>query len=507
MMRLSYSFVMLIIRKFHCILLVTVLWAGFSSGFAETNVVSYARRSVVKIYVTIQKENYAMPWQSHIPSRATGTGFVIKGRRLLTNAHIVSNARFIQVQKDGHAKRYTATVEYFGHDCDLAVLRVEDETFFQNTVTTEFADRMPELNDEVYVLGYPMGGTRLSITKGVVSRIDYSTYSHSGVDQHLVLQVDAAINPGNSGGPVIFNGKVAGLAFQGLSWGENIGYAIPMPVLNHFLDDIRDGTYNGYPELGAGFMDTRNTALRTDLGLTEERTGVVIYYLDPFGSAVDKLRIGDVLLSIDGHPIANDGTIQLEGNSIVFAELLERKQWGDSALFNVWRDGKEQQISLDLKNPCDPFVFRNIYNERPDYFVVGGLVFAPLTREYLRASNRGSSHINRQQLAYYAQYAKVDGLYRGRDEFVVLIRRLAHSVNTYAEGFVNGIVATVNGRKISNLSDVAQAVDSVKEGFHVVKFEGIEDSLVLDAKKAASADPQIFEAYGISSRKHLGDTE
>ena len=173
---------------------------------------------VVKIYATFQAEDYTTPWQTGRPGSGTGTGFVIAKRRILTNAHVVSNARFLEVSRDGQPGRYLARVAFIAHDCDLAALTVDDPAFFDGITPLSLAKAIPSLNDEVTVLGYPTGGDRISVTRGVVSRIDYSGYSHSGVDQHLVLQVDAAINPGNSGGPILFDRRVVGLAFQGLAW-------------------------------------------------------------------------------------------------------------------------------------------------------------------------------------------------------------------------------------------------------------------------------------------------
>jgi S1-C subfamily serine protease len=466
------------------------------------------RDSVVKIYVTVQRPDFALPWQSGHPVNASGSGFLIHKRRILTNAHIVSNARLIQVQKNGNPRRFDARVLFAGHDCDLAVLAVDDEAFFEGMREAEFSDDLPKLNDEVTVLGFPMGGTRLSITKGIVSRIDYSGYSHSGVDQHLVLQVDAAINPGNSGGPVIFRDKVVGLAFQVLRWGENIGYSIPIPVIEHFLADVDDGTYHGYPELGVAFMDTRNPALRRDLALPADRTGAVVTYIDPFGSAKGHLRCRDVLLSIDGYVIANDGTVELEGNTVIFAEFVERKQWGDSVELKVWRDGAETDLTVPLTNPYDPFIYRNEYDKLPEYYVAGGLVFCPLNREYLRTLGREvASSRNNLQLVYYSEYVKVDDLYKDRDEFVVLTRRLPHPVNTYAEGFLNGIVTDVNGVTVRKLEDVKRGILGNTNEFHVIKFAGMEDSLVMPVSAARHADRQIFLKYAVSSAEYFEDAE
>ena len=452
---------------------------------------------VVKIYATFQAEDYTTPWQTGRPGSGTGTGFVIAKRRILTNAHVVSNARFIEVSRDGQPRRYLARVAFIAHDCDLAALTVDDPAFFEDITPLSLAKAIPTLNDEVTVLGYPTGGDRISVTRGVVSRIDYSGYSHSGVDQHLVLQVDAAINPGNSGGPILFNRRVVGLAFQGLAWADNIGYAIPLPVIEHFLADIADGTYHGYPELGAFFLPTRNRALRQSLALPEDASGVALYYIDPFGYAMGHLQAGDVLLEIDGHAIANDGNIALNGDHVLFAELLERKQWGDAVDFSVWRQGDAIDLTIPLTTPYDPFTYRNEYDRHPEYFVYGGLVFAPLSRDFLRTVDSQSSDANAQQLFYYSRYAKQDGLVNDRDQFVVLIRRLPHSVNTYTDAFMNGVVARVNGQAITQLQDVEAALAQPQEGFHLLEFEGMKQTLVLDAAAADKAAEPIMSRYGI----------
>jgi S1-C subfamily serine protease len=455
--------------------------------------------SIVKIYVTIQREDYDQPWQSMQPASGNGSGFVISGQRILSNAHVVSDARFIEVQREGDPRKYEAQVSMIGHDCDLAVLTVKDSRFFAGTRPLPFGKTLPNLDDEVIVLGYPMGGTRISLTKGVVSRLDYSLYSHSGVDAHLVLQVDAAINPGNSGGPVLFNGEVIGLAFQGLANAQNIGYAIPLPVINHFLADIQDGVYHGYPELGVQHWDMRNSALRAELKLSDTQTGVGVAYVDPFGSAAGVLQARDVLMAIDKHPIANDGTIQIDGNAVEFTELIERKQCGDSVRLGVWRNGAAQDIAVPLKSGKDPFMFRFDYGHRPEYCTVGGLVFAPLSRGYLATLGPELNSRAAQHLFYLTQYAKPDGLYTNREQFVVLIARLPAPVNTYAEDYLNQIVAEVNGQPIRRMADLLGAFAQPTNGFHVIRFEGNDSRLVFDAASVTRSERLILQQYMVTA--------
>jgi len=205
--------------------------------------------SVVMILAVNQDYDFATPWKKGQMGRGTGSGFIIDGNRILTNAHNVANYRYLEVKKQNLAKRYPAQVQFVGHDCDLALITVADPEFFSGTVPLAFG-ALPEMNSTVQTCGFPMGGRQVSMTEGVVSRLETSAYSHSEASQHLVVQTDAAINPGNSGGPVLQDGKVVGVAFQGLSSAENIGYMIPTTVISHFLKDVEDGTYDGFGRLG-----------------------------------------------------------------------------------------------------------------------------------------------------------------------------------------------------------------------------------------------------------------
>ncbi|MBZ0165382.1 MAG: serine protease, partial [Candidatus Omnitrophica bacterium] len=217
-------------------------------------------KSVVKIFVTSNRMDFYRPWQSHGISGNSGSGAIISENQILTNAHVVKDQTFIQVKKHGDPKKYTARVVAIGDECDLALLEVENKNFFDDTKPLVFGG-LPELQDTVTVLGYPQGGEKLSITEGVVSRIEVTTYAQSA-RQLLALQIDAAINPGNSGGPVLQDGKIVGIAMQAFNAGQNIGYMIPVPIIEHFFDDLKDGAFDGFPMAGINFMNTQNEHLR-----------------------------------------------------------------------------------------------------------------------------------------------------------------------------------------------------------------------------------------------------
>ena len=156
---------------------------------------------MVKIFATRNTIDYKNPWQSKGVQEISGSGCIIQGNRVLTNAHVVNQNTFIQVRRESSQKKYIAKVETVGNDCDLAILRVEDPEFFNGVSPLEIGE-LPNLQDTVTVIGFPMGGDKLSITQGVVSRMEGIDYVNS--DRSLLgVQIDAAINPGNSGGPAI----------------------------------------------------------------------------------------------------------------------------------------------------------------------------------------------------------------------------------------------------------------------------------------------------------------
>ena len=131
------------------------------------------------VEVTSQTWDYRLPWNPGTVSSARGAGFVIAGKRILTNAHVISGARYITVQREADPRKYPAKVKFVAHDCDLAMIEVEDPEFFKGTTALSLGE-IPELESVVSVYGFPIGGDRLSVTRGVVSRIDYNSYTQIG---------------------------------------------------------------------------------------------------------------------------------------------------------------------------------------------------------------------------------------------------------------------------------------------------------------------------------------
>ena len=148
--------------------------------------------SVVKVFSTARYPDFYKPWTKQAPSEATGTGVVIEGKRILSNAHVVLWSSQVQVQANQAGDKISATVEAVAPGIDLAVLKLDDETFFDSHPPLPRAKDLPDIKDVVMAYGFPQGGTSLSITKGIISRIEFTRYNFpvSG----LRIQIDAAID-------------------------------------------------------------------------------------------------------------------------------------------------------------------------------------------------------------------------------------------------------------------------------------------------------------------------
>src|SRR5438132_3829521 len=216
------------------------------------------RDLVVKIHAVHHTPDLLRPWAKNSPQQVKGSGVVIDGKRILTNAHVVRYASQIYVQPNQSADRIPARVEAITPSMDLAVLKLDDESFFDNRGAIAFADELPRVKDTVNVYGYPTGGSELSVTQGIVSRIEYTDYYYqvSG----LRIQVDAALNFGNSGGPAVSDGKLVGLVFSLIQNAQSIGYLIPVEEIQLFLADIPDGKYDGKPQLYDSIQPAENDA-------------------------------------------------------------------------------------------------------------------------------------------------------------------------------------------------------------------------------------------------------
>lgn len=453
------------------------------------------RDSVVKIFVTSNSMDYYRPWQSQGSTANSGSGCIISGNRIVTNAHVVTDATFIQVRKESNPKKYTARIEAIGHDSDLAILTVDDPEFFKGIEPLEFGE-LPQLQDAVAVIGFPVGGDKLSITEGVVSRIEIVSYSQTA-KKLLGVQIDAAINPGNSGGPVFQNGKLVGIAMQVMGGSQSIGYMIPVPIIQHFLTDIQDGNDDGFPSLGVDFHNTENKALREFYQLDDQEGGVLITRVLPYSSAEGQLQEGDVILELDAVPIAMDGTFEFRENErLALSHLINSKQSGEAMKVKYKREGKVEIKDVVLKDFVGLVPFPNHY-EKPPYYIYGGMIFTVLSTDLLESW--GKEWWEKAPIGFL-HYLLGSGRMNPerKQEKVVLLYVLPDDVSIGYHGHSNDVIEKVNGQEFNSFQEFVSLLEKNKERFIIFETDTALE-IILDTQDIQTVTENILK------RNHIPD--
>lgn len=464
-------------------------------------------RAVVQILVSSQVPVFDAPWRYQPIRRSSGTGFVIEGGRILTNAHVIAWAKQILIRRYQDPRLLPARVVFAGHDCDLALIEPVDPKDLDGVKALEFGE-LPAVQSTVVTCGYPAGGDQMSFTRGVVSRIEVQPYAHPGNRAWLAVQTDAAINPGNSGGPVFQGDKVVGVAFQGIPGLQNAGFFIPPEVVGHFLSDVKDGRYDGFPMAGVSFEDLQNPAYRRLLGLADDGRGARVDWLRPDGPAAKVLRPDDVMLEAGGYPVGSDAMIPYRGNRVAAGVAFQGPQAGEKLPLKVWREGREIELEVPMEAYDGDRLAGRQYDVPPRYYIYGGLIFTPLSANYLDTlgqSGRDYLWEGLAQLTYELHHRTAEDPKSARPEPVVLAGVLPHAVNADLGMRGRVLVNRINGVRIERLEDVKRALAENAGERHVIEFEGPEDGPIeaLDRAAADAAQAEILRTYGIVSAQRL----
>ena len=464
---------------------------------------SAVENSVVKVFSSMRAPDLTKPWTKQAATEITGSGVVIDGKRILTNAHVVVFSSEIQVQANQAGDKISATVEAIAPGIDLAVLKLEDEKFFNSHSPLQRAERLPDIKDAVMVYGYPTGGTSLSVTKGIVSRIEFTSYNFPA--SGLRIQLDAAINPGNSGGPAVVDDKMIGLAFSHLGGAENIGYVIPCEEIDLFLGSIADGKYNGKPGFYEELQTLENPALRSFLKLGEGVQGIVVRR--PFSDdASYPLKQWDVITNIGDTPIDDQGMVKIGPNLRVhFPYLVQHVSKNGKVPLTIVRTGK--QMHVDLPAPTDyPLVIRDWGNSYLSYFILGPVVFCEATTQLIGSLSKASRGVEWMIFLAYTgsplikKYAEKQD-FPGEKLVYVSSPFFPHRLSKGYGNPILKVVQSLNHHPIKNLANLVQIIRDSNDEFVTIECAGRgSETLVFPRKEMVAATEAILSDNGIRSQ-------
>lgn len=456
--------------------------------------------AVIKVFSTSRLPDPLKPWTKQAPRQGTGSGVVIEGNRILTNAHVVSYASQVQIQTSQSGEKFEAHVVAIAPGIDLAVLQLEDESFFKSHMPLPRANRLPSVKDEVLAYGFPMGGSALSITKGIVSRIEFTRYYNyvSG----LRIQIDAALNPGNSGGPVLADGQMIGLAFSGASNAQNIGYIIPTEEIELFLKDIADGDYDGKPTLLEEYQTLDNPAVRGFLKLAKGVKGIVVHR--PFRSEPTyPLKEWDVITAVSGTPVDDQGMFMARDDLRLGLGYLVQKSARDNKVsMSIIRNGQPMNIELPLMLQR-PLLIPALNNSYPSYFIYGPLVLSKASSELVNIVRNNAATL--ANLSYIGnplateRAAAPDAL---REELVAIASPLfPHKLGTGYSKPQYLVVKSVNGILIRSLRHLVSVLRDMKDEFVAIATDNqAGETMVFPHRDMLAAVDEILADNGLRAQ-------
>lgn len=459
----------------------------------------------VRIHVTYQENNYSSPWKQKKAGSRSGYGCVLPFKRILTTADIVKDSTMIKVEKPSGTKYYPGWVEVIDYDVDLAVVIIEDESFFEGLVPVEISEKT-RVDQPVKFLVIE-NSKKIRAIPGEIVKISVENY-YLGHDKFLTY--GAAVNFEDRGGgwsePVFSDGRLIGLT---MSYNGKKQYAtiIPGSIISRFLSAaFLPGGYIGFPHHGFVGEGVRDPVLRNYLKLPPDSGGLYISSVYPGGSAAGILKEGDVLISVEGCQIDIDGYYDNpDWGSIDYRDLFSRFHFpGEEVEVEIFRDGEKLKKLLKLSrfDRSDYLIPPSGCGDFPDYLIVGGLVFQELTGDYLKEwGDNWQTEANKKYVYYYTYLSRQSKT--GRRRIVILNKILPDRINLGYQGMADLVLSEVNGRPISIIEDVDQALNFPENGFHRFTFEEFNQELLLPIDSLAEADRRIREQYGIDRLRRL----
>jgi S1-C subfamily serine protease len=453
------------------------------------------RNAVVKIEIKYRSPDYIRPWSKRSPSTSSGSGVVIEGGRILTNAHVVRYASQIEVQPGGSSEKHEARVIGVAPSIDLAVLEFIDAEVAKSIPAIEIEPSLPELRQSVTVLGYPLGGDELSITEGIVSRIEFTRYYYN--TQGLRVQIDAALNPGNSGGPAVSDDRLIGVVFSKIEEADNIGYLIPSEEILRFLDDVEDGAYEGKATISGdvGVQTLENPALRGRLGLDNSSTGVMVKSAESVPE--DALRVWDVITHIGPHAIDNQGFVRVSDTlRLNFGYYLDKLADGSGVPLTIIRDGESHEVKAPVERGNHDLLVP-LMHDYPDYFIWGPLVFTAASQELVYSS--WEKMVNYLAASENPLLGRIHDRQAFEGEQIVMVpnRLFPHRLTRGYQSVALSNVESIDGQKVRSLKHLVELLRDGKGEFVEIRLGGLYPLLVFDRKEAETATEEILADEGV----------
>ncbi len=494
------------IRFFLVMIMAGALPLGaFAAPKGPETVVKPKELSLVRVNVTGQPYDYVRPWQKRAPFSKRALGAVLPQGRVLVTADLVANQNFVELERAESGEKTAANVVVVDYEANLALLEPAEKKFLDGLTPMQLAmDTV--VGDRLAALQLESTGA-LVVTEGLVTTIQMTRYP-ADLGQFLTYRISISLQYRDNSYtvPLVKNNKLAGLLLR-FDQRTQVVDAIPAPIIAHFLKDAETQHYQGFASAGFGFFPTRDPQLRKYAEQTGKAAGVYVTSIDPSSPAAKAgLQVGDIVVGIGSNEIDQNGNyVDPLYGKIEFTNLITARAYvGDTLPVQIQRAGKPMELKMQLDHrAANEYVIPPYNLDRPPlYYVLGGMIFEELTRQYLREWGANWVKDAPQRFVYKDRFQSE--LYpEGNRRVVILTQVLPANTTIGYDDIAYLTVKKINGREVKSLADLAEAVKQPVDGFIKIETEEDPKQIALEAAQVEAEAEALKQNYGLPSLQRL----
>jgi hypothetical protein len=472
---------------------------------AATQTAIKPKLALVRVNVTGQAYDYFRPWQKRAPFTKRALGAVLPHARVLVTADLVANQNYVELERAETGEKTAANVTVVDYEANLALLEPVDKKFLDGLEALDLASDTV-VGDHLSAWQLETTGA-LFVTEGLVTTIGITRYP-AEVGDFLTyrLSIPMQYRENSYTVPLVKKDKLAALLLR-FDPRTQVLDAIPAPIIAHFLKDAETQVYRGFPSAGVNFFPTRDPDLRKYAGQTGKPAGVYVTSVQAnMPAAKAGLKVGDIIVAIGKDELDQMGNyVDPLYGKIEFTNLITAHAFvGDTLAFHVQREGKplDLNVTLEHRAPKDYVVPPYNLDQPPAYYVLGGLIFQELSRQYLREWGANWQKDAPQRFVYFDRYQSE--LFPEPNRHIVVLSQVLPANDTIGyDDLAYLVVDKVNGKEIKSLGDLAEAVKHPVDGFIKVETQEDPKQFELDAAQVEADATALQQSYGLPSLQRL----
>lgn len=452
-------------------------------------------RAVVTIEVTRKQYEYLQPWSRRV-DQVQKIGTIIGKREILTTADHFSSHTLVRLQK-GRGRWFEGELSWIDYHANLAIVTCKEDRFWEGTQKVEMPEVTPR-RGAAQVVRWRNG--ILEFRNVDINRLVAKRGKLTLMDT-LHLELDSDMQGIGWAEAIVQDDKLIAISS---SKDDQTITAIPSAFILTCLEDRKNAPYQGLGYFSFVWQTAENPDTLAFLGQEGEPRGVVVIEVKT-NRLASPMRPRDIILEIDGFKIDVQGDYNdPDYGNLLLENLASRtKRAGDTVKIKIMRDGKEMMVDYVLPKAdySVEMVPLHVFDQEPEYLIMGGLLFQPLTVPYLQS---WGGDWNRKA-PFRLVYATREDATPENPSYVILSLVLPDPYNIGYQETRYLIVDKLNGKNVHTLHDLIIAKESPQNGFHVLEFrEG--DSLsrmVLDAGQMEATTQRVLQRYGIEKDRSL----